>query len=241
MKPFMTPQQAVYAASDASAISLYRKLAAEDASVLGLIYYEFTQALFSNLAGLPGLGLRMLLYPPLFKTCKGRPAVGKCVVLRNPAKVSLGRRCILDDFAVVDARGGKASIDLGDHVTLGRCSSIVSKDADIAIAAGVNIGSHCRIASQSRVEIGESTLIAAYSYIGPGNHQGDGETPLIAREMETRGGVKIGSHVWVGARATILDGVTIGDGAIIGAHSLVRDDVPPGATAVGIPARILGS
>lgn len=49
----------------------------------------------------------------------------------------------------------------------------------------------------------------------------------------------IGNDVWVGARATILDGVTIGDGAIIAAGAVVKDDVAPYAIVGGVPARIL--
>ena len=49
----------------------------------------------------------------------------------------------------------------------------------------------------------------------------------------------IGDDVFIGAYAQILGGVRIGDGAKIGALSVVLDDVPAGATAVGIPARIV--
>ncbi len=49
----------------------------------------------------------------------------------------------------------------------------------------------------------------------------------------------IGGHVDIGAGAKILGGVTIGDHAKIGANSVVLDNVPSGATAVGIPARII--
>jgi serine O-acetyltransferase len=48
----------------------------------------------------------------------------------------------------------------------------------------------------------------------------------------------IGGHVDIGAGAKILGGVTIGDHAKIGANAVVLSDVPPGATAVGIPARM---
>ena len=50
----------------------------------------------------------------------------------------------------------------------------------------------------------------------------------------------LGSDVNVGAGAKILGKVTIGDGANIGANAVVLKDVPSGATAVGVPARILG-
>lgn len=51
--------------------------------------------------------------------------------------------------------------------------------------------------------------------------------------------VKIGSDVWVGARAIILPAVTIGDGAIIGAGAVVTHDVPPYAVVAGVPAKTL--
>lgn len=48
----------------------------------------------------------------------------------------------------------------------------------------------------------------------------------------------LGNDVFVGAGARILGGVTIGDGARIGANAVVIEDVPAGATAVGVPARV---
>jgi serine O-acetyltransferase len=50
---------------------------------------------------------------------------------------------------------------------------------------------------------------------------------------------KLGKSVNVGAGAKILGALTIGDGAVIGANAVVLIDVPAGATAVGVPARIL--
>jgi serine O-acetyltransferase len=50
---------------------------------------------------------------------------------------------------------------------------------------------------------------------------------------------RLGGHVDVGAGAKILGGVTVGDHARIGANAVVLSDVPAGATAVGIPARIV--
>ena len=50
---------------------------------------------------------------------------------------------------------------------------------------------------------------------------------------------KLGHRVNVGAGAKILGAVTIGDGASIGANAVVLCDVPSGALAVGIPAKII--
>jgi serine acetyltransferase len=50
---------------------------------------------------------------------------------------------------------------------------------------------------------------------------------------------RLGTGVSVGAGAKILGGVVIGDGAQIGANAVVYVDVPEGAIAVGIPARLI--
>jgi putative colanic acid biosynthesis acetyltransferase WcaB len=49
----------------------------------------------------------------------------------------------------------------------------------------------------------------------------------------------IGDDVQFGANAVALGAIHIGDGARIGAGAVVVHDVPAGATAVGVPARIL--
>ena len=51
----------------------------------------------------------------------------------------------------------------------------------------------------------------------------------------------LGKGVVVGAGAKILGPIVIGDGAKIGSNAVVVKDVPPGATAIGIPARIVRS
>jgi len=48
----------------------------------------------------------------------------------------------------------------------------------------------------------------------------------------------VGDDVFIGAGAVIVGAVTIGDGARIGSNAVVLCDVPAGATAVGVPARI---
>ncbi len=52
---------------------------------------------------------------------------------------------------------------------------------------------------------------------------------------------KLSDRVNVGAGAKILGNVTIGDDVNIGANAVVLSDIPPGKTAVGIPAKIINS
>jgi acetyltransferase-like isoleucine patch superfamily enzyme len=46
-------------------------------------------------------------------------------------------------------------------------------------------------------------------------------------------------RVWLGANVTVLKGVTIGNDAVIGAGSVVTKDIPTGAIAVGVPAKVI--
>lgn len=55
----------------------------------------------------------------------------------------------------------------------------------------------------------------------------------------TNGVPTLGAHVDVGAGAKIIGPVTIGDHVRIGANAVVVDDIPAGATAVGIPAKVV--
>ena len=62
---------------------------------------------------------------------------------------------------------------------------------------------------------------------------------LILQQVTIAKDVKIGGHVDIGAGAKIIRPVYIGDHAKIGANAVVLNDVPAGATAVGVPAKII--
>lgn len=240
--PAMTPQQEAFTDTKRSGLALYRQLAVGNASTGHLVLYELFQTLLSNIPGLLGFAARSLAYPFLFRRCGRRPAIGRGVLLRVPKQISLGDGVLIDDGASLDVRGENASISIEDRVSIGRLSTIAAKYGHITLKKGCNIGSYCRVATNSKVEIGESVLLGAYCYIGPGNHTGGGEdAPMISQPMDIRGGVTIGEHAWLGARVTVVDGVKIGKHAVIGAHSFVKENVPDYAIAVGTPARVIGS
>lgn len=58
---------------------------------------------------------------------------------------------------------------------------------------------------------------------------------------EKRLSPQLGSDVFIGAGARLLGAVRIGNNARIGANAVVTTDIPDGATAVGIPARVVRS
>jgi len=51
---------------------------------------------------------------------------------------------------------------------------------------------------------------------------------------------KVGNNVFIGAGSSILGNIKIGERAKIGAGTIVLKPIPPGTTAVGIPAKIIG-
>lgn len=62
--------------------------------------------------------------------------------------------------------------------------------------------------------------------------------PALTYESEWKD-VEIGNDVWIGQEAMIMKGVKIGNGAIIGARSIVTQDIPEYAIAIGIPATVI--
>jgi serine O-acetyltransferase len=82
-------------------------------------------------------------------------------------------------------------------------------------------------------------VITTNSVIGDDCIFHQGVTLGIRDRNSYSGAPTLGRSVIVGAGAKILGRVFIGDGAKIGANAVVLQDVPPGATVVGIPARIV--
>jgi acetyltransferase-like isoleucine patch superfamily enzyme len=61
------------------------------------------------------------------------------------------------------------------------------------------------------------------------------------RQTLTAGRIHIQKNAWIGANATILQGVTIGENAVVAAGAVVSKDVPANTVVGGIPAKIIKS
>lgn len=228
-------------AARSSARAKYSELVVGRPGWGALLAYEFAQLLSQHVPGALGLALRRVLFPPLLGACGSNVIFGQNVVLRHPHKVRIGDNVVIDDNCLIDAKGnGNAGIVIGSGVFIGRNSILSCKNGDIAIADGANIGFNCEIFSASRVTIGRDTLLAAYCYVIGGDHDFSDPGVAVLAQGRRSAGVTIGAGAWLGAGAKILDGVTIGDGGIIGAGAVVREAVPAGAIAVGVPARVVG-
>ena len=207
-----------------------------------LLKYELVVLYSQVVPGALGLALRKTLYPLLLGSCGKNVVFGQNVVLRHPHKIHIGDNVVVDDHVLLDAKGdANAGIKIGNGVFVGRNTILSCKDGDIDLADGANIGFNCEVFSASRVTIGKSVLMAAYSYVIGGDHDFSDPSAAVLSQPRTSAGVTIGDGVWIGAGAKVLDGVAVGDHAIIGAGAVVRDSVPASAVAVGIPARVVAT
>jgi acetyltransferase-like isoleucine patch superfamily enzyme len=206
-----------------------------------LIHYEFVQLFGQNVPGALGLAMRKAFYPSLLGGCGRNVVFGQHVVIRHPHKVRIGDNVVIDDNCLIDAKGeSNTGITIGSGVFVGRNSILSCKNGDIELADGANVGFNCEVFSASRVTIGRDTLLAAYCYVIGGDHDFSDPAAAVLAQGRRSSGVSIGAGAWLGAGAKILDGVTIADRAIVGAGAVVRESVPEGAIAVGVPARVVG-
>lgn len=125
-----------------------------------------------------------------------------------------------------------------DHRLAGhgiRARLAVVRHAFWSVVTGADIPLNCQLGGGLLIPHPNGIVIHPSSSIGP--------NCLIFQQvtigMQERGVPVVGGHVDIGAGAKILGSIRIGDHARIGANAVVLADVPAGATAVGIPARIV--
>jgi len=102
------------------------------------------------------------------------------------------------------------------------------------------IGKYCSIACGAKFLFTSANharqSLSTYPFPIFANHWGL-DWADVASAWDNKGDIIVGSDVWIGYEAVILQGVTIGDGAIIGARAVVSKDVEPYTIVGGVPAR----
>lgn len=106
-------------------------------------------------------------------------------------------------------------------------------NSSIPLTAEIGRGTRCghrgiAVVIHPKTIIGDNCLIGAQVGIG-GRGKGVPGAPVI------------GNNVIISIGAKILGPVTVGDYAVVGANAVVLENVPPGATVAGIPAKFLES
>ena len=106
------------------------------------------------------------------------------------------------------------------------------------IVSGIDLPCETRIGRRLKFEHFGGIIISGDAVLGDDVVVRNGVT-IGLRRTGQRGSPVIGNRVDIGAGAKLLGAITIGDDAVIGANAVVLRDVPAGALAVGIPARII--
>jgi acetyltransferase-like isoleucine patch superfamily enzyme len=131
------------------------------------------------------------------------------------------------------------NIELGANVRLGKDVYLAALPTGrITVGDRAYIGRGTIIISHQAVTIGPDSMVSQMCHITDAGH-GTAPGQLMREQPILAQAVRLGVGVWVGAGASILPGVTVGDGAVIGARAVVTRDVPTGAVAVGVPARVI--
>ena len=117
------------------------------------------------------------------------------------------------------------------------------------LARWISEGAKCR----TGIDIHPGAQIGRRLVIDHGTGLVIGETAILGNDILLYQGVTLGGsgkdvgkrhptledHVTVGAGAKVLGSFTVGQGARIAANAVVLSPVPPDATAVGVPARVV--
>ncbi len=159
-----------------------------------------------------------------------------CLKVRFP-RAHFGRGCDIR-WGLRLALAPRGVLNIGEEVVFERDATLEC-GGTLTIGARTIFGHHCTVAAKEKIEIGHDCLIAEMVSIRDHDHKFDDFSVPIRDQGSSCAPVKIGNNVWIAARVVVVKGTSIGDGAIIGAGAVVTKDVPAGAIAVGVPARVV--
>ena len=141
----------------------------------------------------------------------------------------VGRDAVLRQMAAFES-------EIGDRVT---CGPYVSLRPGTRIADGAHVGTFVEVKNS---EIGADAKVPHLSYIGDaeiGEGTNIGAGNITANyDGYRKHRTKIGKNVHTGSNTVFVAPVDVGDDAWTGAGAVVNRDVPPGAMAKGIPAKV---
>ena len=132
---------------------------------------------------------------------------------------------------------GVVNIGSGGEIKL---SIRVGYDALISIGNGLTCTSTCYITAVEGgvIEIGDDCMFASANELR--SDDGHPIFDLVTGDRINFGGsIKVGNHVWLGARSVILGTASIENGCVIGHSAVVKSNIPANCIAVGVPAKVV--
>jgi bifunctional UDP-N-acetylglucosamine pyrophosphorylase/glucosamine-1-phosphate N-acetyltransferase len=165
------------------------------------------------------------------------------------AAVSIGEDTVIEPFTVLKGHTAIGSeCRIGPHAYIedarigdrSDCGPFVKLRPGTEIAEDVHIGSFAELV---RTKVGRGSKVPHVSYLGDtdlGEDANVGAGTITANFDGTKKNrTQIGDGAFVGVDTMLVAPVKLGKGARTGAGSVVTKDVPDGATAVGVPARVI--
>lgn len=134
----------------------------------------------------------------------------------------------------------RRKMTLGADVRIAPNASFANAER-ISVGDQAQIGARCSLwagKTSSWIRVGARTTFGPECFVTAADY-GLAAGQRITDQAMIEKDIIIGADCWIGARSIITAGVTIGDGAVIGAGAVVTKDVPAGAIAVGVPARVV--
>ena len=134
----------------------------------------------------------------------------------------------------------RPKLTMGRDVRLAPNVSLANAER-IALGHQVQVGARCSLwagRTSSWIRVGDRTTFGPDCFLTAADY-GLAPDIRITDQTMTERDIMIGADCWIGTKAVITAGVTLGDGCAIGAGSVVTRDVPAGAIAAGVPARVI--
>jgi acetyltransferase-like isoleucine patch superfamily enzyme len=170
--------------------------------------------------------------------------LGRGVRLRNVKNIKLGKACTIEERVHVDGYA-KQTVSFGNRVKIGANTKISITSHLENIGTGLNIGHDSAIGEYSYlgcsggVTIGHDVIMGQYVSFHSQNHNYQDKTRKIREQGVKSEGIEIGNNIWVGAKATFLDGCKVSDNSIVASGAVVTDKFSSGVVIGGVPARVI--
>lgn len=162
-----------------------------------------------------------------------------------PTHFTAGDNVTIGDYGYLHCLS-EQGVCIGSHSSIDRnlwlhCGGSLQNNGYFELGEFSFIGCNAVIGAGGGICIGNHVLIGQTVNIHSENHQFKDASKRIDEQSVSYQGVVIEDDVWIGSKATILDGVIVGQGAVIGAGTVVTKSIPAYAIAVGVPARVIGT
>ena len=170
--------------------------------------------------------------------------IGSNTKILNASNIRFGNSVTIENNCEIDGYASEKII-LGHCVKIGAYSKLLSTSHFSKFGKGLKMGNNSAIGDFTHfgapggIVIGNDVIMGSYISFHSENHNFEDTSTLIREQGVSSKGIKIGNNVWIGAKATFLDGSTIGNNCVVAAGAVVNGIFPDNTVVGGVPAKII--